>query len=142
MAEDGLPTDLPRLLREAHESLVAAFRPHLADEGLTEQQWRVLRALEDGPQSQIELSERCAMRPASMSGVLTRMERDGLVERRRSDDDRRRVDVARTQLAEDVVARLTPRVRAEYAGIVGAVGAETLAALAAAAVTVRDRAAT
>lgn len=133
------PADIPRLLREALESLLAAFRPLLIEAGLTEQQWRVLRSLQDGPLSQVELSTRCAMRPASMSGVLARMERDGLVVRRRSGTDRRRVDVVPTPLAESFVARLTPLVQAEYTRIVEAVGYETLAALASAATALRDR---
>ena len=42
--------NLALLLLQARESVMAEFRPLLNEHGLTEQQWRVIRALlHDGP---------------------------------------------------------------------------------------------
>ena len=43
--------NLPLLLLQARERVIAQFRPILKAHGLTEQQWRVLRALVDAGHS-------------------------------------------------------------------------------------------
>jgi len=133
-----LPTDLPRVVREALECLIAPFRPLLAAHGLTEQQWRVLRALGDGAASQVALARACVMAPASLTGVLARMERDGLIVRRRSTEDQRRVVVSTTAAGRELVARLAPEIEARYGELTQLVGSTTLAALERAATAVRD----
>lgn len=134
------PRDVPREVRGALEALVAPFRPLFAAHGLTEQQWRVLRALQDGVTSQVELAEACVMHPASLTGVLARMQRVGLVERRRSADDQRKVEVALTTTGDELVLRLLPEVAERYRELARKVGAEALEDLAGAAAVFRERA--
>jgi homoprotocatechuate degradation regulator HpaR len=129
VADAQLPTDLPRAVREALEALVAPFRPLFAAHGLTEQQWRVLRAVRGGAESQVDLAAACVMHPASLTGVLARMERAGLVERRRSSADQRRIEVAIAPAGEALVERLAPEIAARYEDLGRRVGVATLRAL-------------
>ncbi len=135
-----LPSDLPRVLREALEALVAPFRPLLLDHGLTEQQWRVLRALRGGVDSQAELATACVIHPASLTGVLGRMEHAGLIVRRRSECDQRRILVAATPAAEALAERIAPEIAARYAALAERLGAETLLTLERAARALSDAA--
>jgi len=138
--EPPLPADLPRVVRESLEALIAPFRPVFADHGLTEQQWRVLRALRAGAGSQVELAAACVMHPASLTGVLARMESAALIERRRSAADQRRVLVSIAPAGSELLARMAPEIAAGYEALDESIGADRLAALAAAATAVRDAA--
>lgn len=132
--------DIPRLLREVLEAVVAPFRSLLAEAGITEQQWRVLRTIADGPKMQLEIARACAIQPASLSGVLARMERAELVDRHRSTVDQRRQDVEITEKGQELMRCLGPQVALGYEQIARSVGAETLAALVESATAMRDAA--
>jgi len=89
-----LPPSLTLTLLQAREAAMAFFRPLLNQHGLTEQQWRVIRVLaENGPMKSQQLAERTCILKPSMTGVLTRLERDGLVHRHKPANDLRRVYV-------------------------------------------------
>ena len=108
--------NLPLLLLQAREGVIAHFRPILNEHGLTEQQWRILRALlEHGPLEPRQLGETCRISSPSLAGVLARMDELGLVARERLAEDARRVRVS-----------LTPRSRALAAAIEAHVGADTI----------------
>src|SRR6476659_4202128 len=64
---------------------------HVAERyGLTGSQLLVLKMLEPkGKISLSELSERIRAKNSTVTGIIDRMERDGLVERKRSEEDRR-----------------------------------------------------
>jgi homoprotocatechuate degradation regulator HpaR len=65
--------------------------------GLTEQQWRVIRVLEEyGDLEFNELSRIACIQPPSLTGILTRLERSSLVRRSRSAVDQRRLHVVLT----------------------------------------------
>lgn len=69
-----------RLLR-AREAVLAHVRPILRAHGFTEQQYRVLRALQnEGPLDAAELSRRATLLPSSLSRMLRDLRRIGLVE--------------------------------------------------------------
>lgn len=116
-------------MREVLETLVEQFRPLLTEHGLTEPQWRVLRALESGVESQVELAIACVMQPASLTGVLARMERDGLVERRRATGDQRRKIVTTTAAGDALLERLAPEIDERYRRLTETMGATRLDAL-------------
>lgn len=93
-------------------------RPFLREEGLSDQQWRVLRVLgehanDDGVDTGHIASEAFLLGP-SLSGVLTRMERDGLIERTRGTTDARRSVVRATRLGLNKVHALSRRIQAHY----------------------------
>jgi homoprotocatechuate degradation regulator HpaR len=120
--------NLPMLLLVARERVIGRFRPVLNEHGLTEQQWRVLRAVHDaGTLEPRELVGRCGISSPSLAGVLARMETLGLVERRRFDHDQRRIAVALTATGERLVATLAPRIEAIYREIEGRIGADVVA---------------
>ena len=67
------------------------------EHGLTGSQLWVLKMIEPaGRLSLSELSERVRAKNSTMTGIIDRMERDGLVVRRRSDDDRRVINIELT----------------------------------------------
>ena len=71
--------NLPLLLLQAREQVIARFRPILNAHGITEQQWRIVRALLDtGPLEPREIGELCRISSPSLAGVLSRMEELGL----------------------------------------------------------------
>jgi MarR family transcriptional regulator for hemolysin len=77
-------------------------------EGITLRQWEVLAWLSsDGCGSQTELAESLGIEPHTLAGILTRMERDGLLERKSCEQDRRKNKIHPTAKAEEVWARVT-----------------------------------
>jgi homoprotocatechuate degradation regulator HpaR len=112
--------NLPRLLLQAREAVMAHTRPGLRDQGLSDQQWRVLRVLgEDHGNGGSGVETGRIARDAfiigpSLSGVLTRMERDGLIERERDANDQRRTVVRATREGLKRVAVLSRTIEAHY----------------------------
>ena len=78
------------------------------EHGLTGPQVTVLKLLEGvGDLSLSELSERIQARNSTITGIVDRMERDGLVVRRRSERDRRVVEIVLTPRGQ-TLARAIP----------------------------------
>ena len=119
--------NLPQLLLQSREVLMARFRPVLNDQGVTEQQWRILRALlqEDGLEPR-QLCERCLISSPSIAGVLARMEEAGWIDRERMGHDQRRVKVTLTSQARELGERMTPLVERQYAELEALVGVGAL----------------
>lgn len=65
-------------------------------QGLQRQQYWVLAALARGPRRMSELAECTQTSQASLTGIVDRMEEHGLVDRLRSSEDRRVVEVVAT----------------------------------------------
>ncbi|HHS9924361.1 TPA: homoprotocatechuate degradation operon regulator HpaR [Klebsiella quasipneumoniae subsp. similipneumoniae] len=84
-------------LLQAREAAMAYFRPIVKRHNLTEQQWRIVRILAERPSMDFhDLAFRaCILRP-SLTGILTRMERDGLVLRLKPVNDQRKLYVSLT----------------------------------------------
>jgi homoprotocatechuate degradation regulator HpaR len=107
--------NLPLLLLQARESVMARFRPILNAHGITEQQWRIVRALvEHGALEPRQIGSLCRISSPSLAGVLARMAAVGLVDRRRRDDDQRRVQVSITRAGRQLAARMAPQVEQAY----------------------------
>ena len=121
---------LPMLLLRAREATMSRFRPILSDNELTEQQWRVLRVLQEhnGLDAR-ELAQRTLMLQPSLTGVIDRLERDGLVERRPHADDRRRVRLMLTRKARRLYQRIAPLIEQEYAAMQASFSSTRWAAL-------------
>ncbi|CAJ2376976.1 MAG: homoprotocatechuate degradation operon regulator HpaR [Gammaproteobacteria bacterium] len=91
---------LPMALLRGREAVMECFRPLLAESGITEQQWRVMRALGDsGEQDMAKLARRCCILPPSMSGIIRRLEQRGHARRRPARDDQRCTLVSLTPAA-------------------------------------------
>jgi homoprotocatechuate degradation regulator HpaR len=119
--------NLPQLLLQSREVLMARFRPILNEQGVTEQQWRILRALllEDGLEPR-QLCEQCLISSPSITGVLARMEEAGWIDRERMGHDQRRVKVTLTAQAQALGVRMTPAVEHQYAELEALVGVQAL----------------
>lgn len=91
---DELPLtsrSLPIALLRAREKVMGPIRAILADAGVTEQQWRVLRVLkEEGPQEPTQIAERACLLLPSLTRILKKLEEKDLIARRRDTEDRRR----------------------------------------------------
>jgi homoprotocatechuate degradation regulator HpaR len=108
--------NLPLLMLQARERLIAHFRPVLNAHGITEQQWRIVRLLlETGPLEPHQIGERCSLSSPSLAGVLARMERVGLVRRKRLASDQRRVSVSLTARSRALADKLAPLIDGVYA---------------------------
>ena len=119
--------NLPQLMLQAREALMAQFRPILNDNGVTEQQWRIVRALlMQGPLEPRQLCQLCQISSPSIVGVLQRMEEAGLIERERMAGDQRRVLVSATARSRQLGRRMIPLIEERYAGIEAMVGVEAL----------------
>jgi len=111
--------NLPRLLLQAREAVMAHTRPSLRQHGLSDQQWRVLRVLGEhaGDPEGIEtgrVAKEAYLLGPSLTGVLSRMERDGLIARERCGQDARRTVVRATALGLDKVQALSQTIEAHY----------------------------
>jgi len=90
-----LDQSLPMALLRARELTMGYFRPMLNEHGLTEQQWRVIRVLQEYGRLEFhELSRVAWIQPPSLTGILTRLERAALVRRTRSKADQRRLHLS------------------------------------------------
>ena len=127
-AAPPLRRNLPLLLLRSREAVMARFRGILNRHGVTEQQWRVLRALlDESPLEPRQICERCQLLSASAAGVLARMEELGLVRRERMASDQRRVSVSITPKSRAIARRIAPLAEAEYAQIERLLGEPLLA---------------
>jgi homoprotocatechuate degradation regulator HpaR len=130
MATTFTHRNLPRLLLQARESVMAHTRPGLRSHGLSDQQWRVLRVLgELGTVETGRVAREAFILGPSLTGVLTRMERDGLIRRERDPVDQRRTVVEATAKGRKIVEKLSHSVEAHYAWMEKSLGREKLGQL-------------
>jgi MarR family transcriptional regulator, organic hydroperoxide resistance regulator len=101
---------LPDLLARASHALIQGFAAELRRRGTSLPVWRVMAALLGRPGDTVTgLAEACLLQQPTMTKLLDRMVRDGLVTRAPDQRDRRIVRVA-----------LTPEGEAKAAGLVAA----------------------
>lgn len=82
---------MPIALSRAREAVMAHFRPLLAERGYTEQQWRVLRVLnEEGPLDATSLARHAALLLPSLTRILKVLEDKGAILREANPTDGRR----------------------------------------------------
>ena len=117
--------NLPLMLLQARERVIARFRPLFNEHGVTEEQWRIVRALlETGPLEPREIVVVCGISSPSLAGVLARMEELGLVTRERLDHDQRRLRVSLTARSRALVRQMAPGVEAAYKAMEAQLGAD------------------
>ncbi len=122
--------NLPRLLLQARESVMAHTRPRLREHALSDQQWRVLRVLgEHGVVETGKVAREAFILGPSLTGVLTRMERDGLIRRARDPADQRRTVVEATDKGTQLVSTLSQTIEAHYAWMEQSLGKQNLSQL-------------
>ncbi len=112
----------------ALEAVMQRFRPHLNAHGLTDQQWRIVRALYEVEALEIarKLGRACCLHTASLSRTLPNLQiRTAWISRRASERDQRRVGVSLTGRAAGCSGR-SRRSQAIYARLAQEVGPDRL----------------
>ncbi len=106
---------LPMMLYRSLDAVMPRFRRIFNEFGLTEQQWRVLRVLWQRDEVAFRELARLTLIPApSLVGIVDRLSRSGLAERRRSATDRRHVFVYATAKGKALERKVRPRVDEAY----------------------------
>lgn len=106
---------LPLKLLKAREVTMGFFRPVLQEIPLTEQQWRIVRALSDHAELESkQLADLCCILSPSLTGIINRLEQQGYIQRRRSPDDQRRILISLTMKAKEMFKQVAPILEARY----------------------------
>ena len=107
------------------------FRPMLAEHDLTEQQWRVIRALaaNDLPMDVGEIAEATFLLGPSLSRILANLTSRGLLIRNPAPDDQRRSVVQLTTAGHDLFSMIAPDSEERYAKLEATFGADRLSDL-------------
>ena len=118
---------LPMSLLRAREAVMRQFRPSLRDHGLTEQQWRILRALASVETIEVtELARVAFLLGPSLSRILRDLEARHLIERRVAKADQRRGLVSISAKGLRLIETVAPTSEAIYAAITRRYGARKL----------------
>ena len=121
---------LPMALLKARESAMARFRPMLREHGLTEQQWRVIRALAALHKTDAsELARRSFLLAPSLTRILQHLESERLVTRSSDQNDQRRSVFRLTVKGRKLFADVAPDSETLYAEIEREFGIEKLETL-------------
>lgn len=117
-------------LLRAREAVMRQFRPSLRRHGLTEQQWRILRALAGVEAIEVtELARVAFLLGPSLSRILRDLETRQLIERRTAEADLRRGVVSISPKGLKLIELVAPTSEAIYGAITQAYGARRLAEL-------------
>jgi homoprotocatechuate degradation regulator HpaR len=115
------------LLLRGREAVMQYFRPGLREHGITEQQWRVLRALSSVTEIEVTaLAKATFLLAPSLTRILRDLEKRHLVRRRQDERDMRRNLIAIAPKGLDLIDTLSPRSEAIYAEISQRVGHKKL----------------
>lgn len=106
---------LPIMLLRAREALMKRIRPYLMEHDLSEQQWRVLRVLDEvGPLEPTELGDRCVVLTPSLTRILALLEKRDMIRREKHPTDKRKQIIHLTQTGQDLIAQIAPEARKIY----------------------------
>ena len=127
-----MPTSAPPLAEDTFRTLLRTLgllervmHPYFAQFGISGSQWGVLRTLYRAEKTEptglrlVDLSERLLIRPPSVTGVVDRLERAGLVARGSAPKDQRAKLVALTERGRQLVARVLENHQAQYERVMG-----------------------
>jgi homoprotocatechuate degradation regulator HpaR len=135
IAERALPMrpfseSLPMALLRSREAVMRLFRPGLRKHGVTEQQWRILRALAHaGPLEVTALAEATFLLAPSLSRILPDLEKRQLISRRQVDSDLRRYVVSLEPKGLRLIGTHAPYSEQMYAQIARRFGTERISQL-------------
>jgi len=106
------------LMARASHAISTEFHAKLRKEGVSVPVWRVLATLSGSPGETVTgLAEACLQQQPTMTKLLDRMARDGLIQRAPDRSDRRVVRILLTQKGEAMVAELLQAAKAHEAEI-------------------------
>lgn len=117
-------------LLRTREAVMRLFRPGLRKHGVTEQQWRILRALaHSGPLEVTELAQATFLLAPSLSRILPDLEKRQLLNRRQVNTDLRRNAVSLEPKGLRLIGMHAPYSEQMYAQIARRFGTERIAQL-------------
>jgi MarR family transcriptional regulator for hemolysin len=123
----------------ASQAIRRVLGQRLSEQDLTLRQWEVLAMLACNPDlSQTQMADRMGIEPATLAGVVNRMERDGWIIKTSSSEDLRQSRLFPTPQAESIWKRsltLSAEVRAQA---IAGVSQEDLQTLRRICATIRD----
>jgi homoprotocatechuate degradation regulator HpaR len=115
--------NMPLLLLKARDGLLQHFRPILNHYGVTEQQWRIMRALSEAQMLEPrELCDLCQISSPSMSGILARMEETGWLARSKFEGDQRRRQVQLSRAGAGLMNEMGRLIDLQYENLEAAYG--------------------
>ncbi|PTX04657.1 homoprotocatechuate degradation operon regulator HpaR [Pararhodobacter aggregans] len=121
---------LPIALLRARETVMGPVREMLAESGINEQKWRVLRVLDEaGSLDQSLLAERACLQLPSLTRILRAMEDQGLVTRATAAEDRRRSIVTISEAGQQVIEDHAQANRALFARLEARFGKDRMEVL-------------
>lgn len=122
---------LPMLLLRAHQSVMNQFRPVLRRHGVTEHQWRVLRALStrDTGMRITDLAKLSLISGPSLTRILRTLEAQQWIDRGSDQDDLRAASIALSADGRELIERIAPDSEARYAEIAACLGPRELKSL-------------
>lgn len=102
--KNGLPAHLEQLLRTICFKIRVHGREALKNYSITAAQFDLLQSVYfNGPQTMTKLSQSLGIAKSTTSGLVMRLVRDGFLNRRRDETDRRVFKVEITPLGEQVI---------------------------------------
>jgi homoprotocatechuate degradation regulator HpaR len=105
---DSLPStsrSLPIALLRARERVMGPIRAMLSESDVTEQQWRVLRVLEEaGPMEPTRIADLACLLLPSLTRILQKLEEKQLIHRERDKVDRRKQVVRISEAGSALIA--------------------------------------
>ena len=121
---------LPIALLRAREGVMSPIRTMLAETGITEQQWRVLRVLsESGSMDAKTLATRSCLLFPSLTRIANTMREKGLITQKRDNTDRRRQKIAITPAGQKIIddhSVQSTQIIADFRTVLGVENYETL----------------
>ncbi|MBV7397126.1 homoprotocatechuate degradation operon regulator HpaR [Mameliella sediminis] len=121
---------LPIALLRAREAVMERFRPMLREIDITEQQWRVLRVIQEANEiDATQLARAACVLAPSLSRILKALEAQDLIAQQRDKNDRRRTLVRMTEKGETLLHEAGQVSAKIYAEIEQRLGADRIADL-------------
>jgi len=116
---------LPKALLRARERVMGPIRSMLSDAGVTEQQWRVLRVLEEhGPSDATEIANAACLLMPSLTRILQVLETKELCSRRPHPSDKRRTVVEIAEAGKKLISENIPESNRIFADLESELGSE------------------
>lgn len=109
--EDRLPLETARMITHAYSSLIQVVTPYRAEFGLSGARYSILRVLFEADSDSLSMSEiarSLTVTPTNVTQLIGGLAHDGLVKRRRDEQDRRITRVALTEAGLDRLQQAAP----------------------------------
>ncbi len=121
---------LPIALLRAREAVMSHFRPMLAHHNVTEQQWRVIRVLDEaGTLDASEVAERAFVLAPSLTRMIRSLEERALITRHKDRGDGRRVLLKLAPAGKTLIRQVLPDSSKIYQALEEHYGQDRLASL-------------